>query len=96
MRKSCKQIFRINRLFKIFILFAVYYATARFGLNLGAVSKFATFVWPPMGIDLAALLIFDFDLWPGIALAAFFVNWSLGAEVRTSFVESDLRTPYKI
>jgi len=64
---------------KIIALFAVYFITARLGLMLGAVSGFATFVWPPSGISLAALFIFGTELWPGIALGAFFANWSLGA-----------------
>jgi signal transduction histidine kinase len=69
----------MRRMFQILVLFLVYFTTAKFGLSLGAVSKFATLVWPPTGIALAALLLFDFDLWPGIALGAFFINWSLGA-----------------
>jgi PAS domain S-box-containing protein len=56
-----------------------YFVTARLGLSLGAVNKFATLVWPPTGISLAALLIFGFDLWPGIFLGALLVNYYTGA-----------------
>ena len=45
-------------LVKLFILFVIYLITARFGLSLNAVSGFATLVWLPSGISLAALLIF--------------------------------------
>lgn len=46
---------------------------------MDAVSGFATMVWPPTGISLAALLIFGYRLWPGIALAALLVNFVTGA-----------------
>lgn len=72
---------RNRRLIQIVILLAVYFVTARLGLMLGAVSGFATFVWPPSGIALVALFIFGFELWPAIALGAFLVNWSLGAPI---------------
>ncbi len=64
---------------KVIILFALYFATARFGLSLNAVSGFATLVWFPTGISLAALLIFGIRLWPGIFLAAFLANLINGA-----------------
>jgi signal transduction histidine kinase/CheY-like chemotaxis protein len=60
-------------------LFALYFITARFGLSLNAANKFATLVWPPTGISLAALLLFDGPLWPAIFLAAFLVNLQVGA-----------------
>src|SRR5262249_22040199 len=62
-------------------LCAIYYATARFGLSLDAVHGFATAVWPPTGIALAALVLYGYGLWPGIALGAFLVNLSSGAPV---------------
>jgi signal transduction histidine kinase len=60
---------------------ALYVATARLGLQLGAVSRFATLVWPPTGIALAALLLFGRGLWPAVALGAFVVNLWTGASV---------------
>jgi PAS domain S-box-containing protein len=65
--------------FKIFVLFLIYFITATVGLKLDAVSGFATLVWPPTGIALAALLLFGFRLWPGIFLGAFLVNFQTGA-----------------
>lgn len=70
---------RLLYIFKVFLVFAAYFITARIGLQLGAVSGFATLVWPPTGIALATLLVFGYRLWPGIALAAFLVNFITGA-----------------
>lgn len=53
--------------------------TARLGLSLGAVSRFATLVWFPSGTALAALLLFGYRLWPAILLGAFLVNLFNGA-----------------
>ncbi len=64
---------------QVALLFVVYFVTARLGLMMDAVSGFATFVWPPTGIALAALLIYGYRLWPGVALAAFCVNLTTGA-----------------
>jgi signal transduction histidine kinase len=64
---------------KVLALFAIYFGTARFGLSLNAVSRFATLVWLPSGIALAALLLFGYRLWPGILLGAFLVNFFNGA-----------------
>lgn len=67
--------------FQIIILALIYFVFARAGLLLDPVSGFATLVWPPTGISLAALLLFGVRLWPGVALGAFFVNWVVGANV---------------
>lgn len=60
------------------VLLIAYFITARLGLLLGAVAGFATLVWPPSGIALAALLLFGFGLWPGVFLGAFLVNLLAG------------------
>lgn len=72
-------LFKTSYLIKIVFLFAVYFITARFGLTLNAVSGFATLIWLPTGISLAALLIWGFKLWPAIVLGAFLVNLLAGA-----------------
>ena len=51
---------------KIIGLALIYFFAARFGLGIEAVEGFATLVWPPTGIAIAALLIFGYKLWPGI------------------------------
>src|SRR5690349_8789936 len=63
----------------MFSLFAIYVVTAKLGLRLDAVSGFATLVWPPTGIALAALVLFGRRLWPAIAAGALVVNWTMGA-----------------
>jgi PAS domain S-box-containing protein len=57
----------------------IYVVTARVGLSLDAVHGFAAAVWPPTGIALAALVLYGPCLWPGIAVGALLVNWSIGA-----------------
>ena len=69
----------LRYLLQVGIIFTVYFFTAKGGLQLDAVSGFATLVWPPTGIALAALFIFGYRFWPGIALAAFLVNYLTGA-----------------
>jgi two-component system, NarL family, sensor histidine kinase FusK len=59
----------------------LYGATAMFGLFLDAVSGVAVTVWLPTGIALVALVLYGLRLWPGIAVAAFFVSLWSGAPV---------------
>jgi signal transduction histidine kinase len=65
----------------IAILAVVYAAAARAGLMMDAVAGFATLVWPPSGLALAALLVFGKRLWPGILLGAFVANLFAGAPI---------------
>jgi signal transduction histidine kinase len=60
-------------------LAALYVAAARLGLALDAVAGFATLVWPPTGISLAALLLFGYRMWPGIFIGATVANVLTGA-----------------
>lgn len=64
---------------KVAILFVLYVSVARLGLMLDAVGGFATLVWAPTGIALAALLLYGERLWPGVWLAALVVNLGAGA-----------------
>jgi signal transduction histidine kinase len=59
----------------------VYVIAARAGLMMDAVGGFATLVWPPSGLALAALLIFGPGLWPGVFAGAFLANLLTGAPV---------------
>ncbi len=58
----------------IVLLIGLYYLTAKLGLALSVVGQSVTLIWPPTGLSLAALLIFGYRLWPGIALGAFIIN----------------------
>jgi signal transduction histidine kinase len=79
--RVCAVIARSPRVALVALLAVTYFTTAKLGLSLGAVSGFATPVWPPTGIGLAALLLFGVRLWPGIWLGAFLVNWWMDAPV---------------
>src|SRR5512134_3122200 len=63
------------------LLAAVYFGAAKIGLSLASVEGIVSLVWPPTGIALAALLLFGYRLWPGIALGALMVNFSAGASL---------------
>jgi signal transduction histidine kinase len=71
----------IRYLLKIFLISALYFIAGKSGLKLGPVSTFATLVWPPTGISFAALLLFGSELWPGVAIGAFLVNYVTGASL---------------
>lgn len=62
----------------------IYFFAARFGLGFDPVTGFATLVWPPTGISIAALLLFGLELWPGVFMGAFFANLATGAPVFTA------------
>jgi signal transduction histidine kinase/integral membrane sensor domain MASE1 len=66
---------------ELLALAAMYVIAGRLGLKLDAVAGFATLVWAPTGIALAALLIGGYRLWPGIALGAFVANALSGAPI---------------
>jgi PAS domain S-box-containing protein len=68
-------------LLKLAILSGIYVVTARIGLDVFAVSGFATVVWVPSGIALAALVLGGYRLWAGVAIGAFVANASAGAPV---------------
>jgi integral membrane sensor domain MASE1 len=68
-------------LLRITLLAAAYVIAGRLGLMMDAVAGFATLVWPPSGISLAALVLYGRAVWPGVAAGAFLVNLWVGAPV---------------
>jgi signal transduction histidine kinase len=70
-----------RRFIIVVALAGAYILVARFGLAMDAVSGFATLVWPPTGLSLAALLLVDEDAWAGVAIGAFVTNAWAGATV---------------
>jgi signal transduction histidine kinase len=64
---------------RIALLATVYVVAGRLGLVITAVGGFATPVWAPSGLALAALVLFGHRLWPGVALGALLVNLWAGA-----------------
>ena len=69
----------LRHLTALLALAIVYIAAARAGLMLDAIAGFATLVWAPTGIALAALLLFGFRLWPAVFIGAFVANLWTGA-----------------
>ena len=70
---------RPRHVLRLAIVFAAYVATARAGLALDAVSGFATLVWAPSGISLAAIVAWGFGMWPAIVVGAVVANAWAGA-----------------
>jgi signal transduction histidine kinase len=60
---------------------ALYILAALAGLRFDAVSGFASLVWPPTGIALAAVLLAGRRIWPGIFIGALIANLLTGAPV---------------
>ncbi|HEY8850979.1 MAG TPA: MASE1 domain-containing protein [Gemmatimonadaceae bacterium] len=58
---------------------ALYILAALAGLRMDAVSGFASLVWPPTGIALAAVLLAGRRIWPGIFVGALVANLLTGA-----------------
>ena len=55
-------------------MFAAYFLGGRIGLIVPFTSGNVSPVWPPAGIALAAMLLFGYSVWPGVAVGAFLVN----------------------
>jgi signal transduction histidine kinase len=70
---------RLKLIVELLSLAVIYTVVARLGLMMDAVSGFATLVWPPSGIALAALLARGLRLWPAITVGAFIANIGVGA-----------------
>ena len=62
------------------LLAGVYLVVAKLSLLLAIPPGYATAVWPPSGLGVAALLLFGNRMWPGVwlgaALANLMVHWS--------------------
>jgi signal transduction histidine kinase len=68
-------------LLKLASLALVYHLAARLGLKMAYVQINTSPVWPPTGIALAALLLFGYNLWPGISLGVLVGSLLTGAPV---------------
>lgn len=68
----------------IVITALAYCLTGRLGLELAIPPGYATAVWPPSGIALAAMLLCGNRVWPGILAGSFLVNASTGFDASSS------------
>jgi signal transduction histidine kinase len=71
----------VSTVVTIAVVATAYFIAARIGLQLDAVSGFATLVWPASGIALAAILLGGPRLWPAIAIGAAAANLMNGASL---------------
>jgi len=69
---------------ELLVLLVAYVLSARLGLMISPVSGFATLVWPPTGIALAALLLRGVRLWPAVMVGAVVANAWSGAPLWTA------------
>ncbi len=74
----------LRRIVGALLVAAVYLASAKLGLSLAFVAEQVSAVWPPTGIALAAVLLFGYQVWPGIALGAFVANVTTNEPVLTA------------
>ena len=70
---------RLPYVAQVTLIALVYVAVARLSLALAIPPGYATPVWPPSGIALAAMLLFGIRSWPGVWLGAAIANLSVEA-----------------
>ena len=64
----------VTYLWQVGLLAAAYFVAARISLVFAIPPGYATAVWPPSGIALAAALLFGRRVWPGIWIGATLAN----------------------
>src|SRR5215469_7129936 len=55
---------------RVVLLIAIYFLGGLLGKKAAFMSGTVALVWPPAGIALAAILLFGYRFWPGVALGA--------------------------
>lgn len=66
---------------RILILAIVYVALGKASLLLAIPPGYATVIWPPSGVALAAVVAFGYRIWPGVFIGSFLCNLSLDPAV---------------
>jgi diguanylate cyclase (GGDEF)-like protein len=77
---------RVVEVAQVVLLACVYFGAAKVSLLFAIPPGYATAVWPPSGIALAALLLFGERLWPGIWLGAALANYMVNASLLAAVV----------
>ena len=76
----------VSHLWQVSLIAGVYFVAARMSLGLAIPPGYATPVWPPSGIALAATLLLGGRIWPGVWIGAALVNLT----VEDSFITAAL------
>ena len=93
MPESAVPIERGSYLVRVSLLAAVYFAAAKLSLSLAIPPGYATSLWPPSGIALAAVLLFGNRIWPGVWLGATAVNLTVETSIVTAIsIGTGMRT----
>jgi integral membrane sensor domain MASE1 len=73
-----------------FAMGACYYGLGKLALLLAIPPGYASAIWPPAGLALAAMLAFRYRVWPGIFVGHFLVNLfpSFEASVALPFMKA--------
>ena len=71
----------LARIAQVALLAAIYFGAGKASLLLAIPPGYASPVWPPSGIGLAALLVFGNRLWPGIWIGAAIVNYTVNDSI---------------
>jgi len=70
----------------IILLAAVYFAAAKVSLLVAIPPGYASAIWPPSGIALAALLLGSRRLWPGVWIGSFAANLTIEGALLASLI----------
>jgi PAS domain S-box-containing protein len=77
MQGPMQEFARARYFLRLAAVFLLYLAAGKLGLSVPFTSGNVSPVWPASGAALAAVLLWGYGIWPGIAAAAFLVNfWS--------------------
>src|SRR6267378_7619716 len=69
---------KLTTLTRVIILTAFYFVGGLLGKQAAFLSGNVALVWPPAGIALAAILLFGYRFWPGVALGAVLFSFMNG------------------
>ncbi|HZV61616.1 MAG TPA: MASE1 domain-containing protein, partial [Methylophilaceae bacterium] len=70
--------FSPRQILVVSLLAMAYWASSQLGLIFTTEGTYASLIWPPAGISLAALLVFGYRAWPGVFTGALLAELSLG------------------
>jgi PAS domain S-box-containing protein len=76
----------VRRALQLALLAVAYFAAAKLSLLLAIPPGYATAVWPPSGIALAALLLGGTALWPGVWLGSVAANLTIEGDLLAAVI----------